>query len=147
MSLRRRAHAFIYREGKVLVLRQASGAQWWGQPGGDVESGEDPAAAVVREVLEETGLRVETPVLLRTWSYADRRGDVVRCYSYAAMAPNGEVVLSEEHTEHAWMTAGEYAERYCGEPVAAPDWARAFFAGMRENCALFSAWLSGRSDP
>ncbi|MBK9124627.1 MAG: NUDIX hydrolase [Chloroflexi bacterium] len=43
--------------GEVLLqLRRDNGR--WGLPGGAVDPGEDPAAAVIREVLEETGLVV-----------------------------------------------------------------------------------------
>ena len=47
-------------EGKILLLehflRPASG---WGIPGGFLEPGEQPAAAVRREIMEETGLELE----------------------------------------------------------------------------------------
>ena len=46
---------------RVLLVRETdpavSGVQWWALPGGGVEPGEDPRAAAVREVAEETGYR------------------------------------------------------------------------------------------
>ena len=46
--------------GRVLFQRRTDfGAAWWGLPGGLFEPGETPAACLCREVLEETGLRVE----------------------------------------------------------------------------------------
>jgi len=36
----------------------------WGLPGGDIKFGEDPVEAIKREVLEETGLHVQTGELL-----------------------------------------------------------------------------------
>lgn len=42
--------------GRVLVQQQHDGT--WSLPAGAIEPGESPSAAVVREVLEETGLRV-----------------------------------------------------------------------------------------
>ena len=47
-------------EGRVLLVRRARppSAGTWTLPGGRVEAGETPEAAVVREVLEETGLAV-----------------------------------------------------------------------------------------
>jgi len=38
-------------------------------PAGGVEPGEDPAAAVVREVSEEAGLRLSTPMYLATYEW------------------------------------------------------------------------------
>lgn len=51
-------------DGKVLLLRREDRSMadldgLWELPGGKVEFGEDPEAAAVREVLEETGLAVK----------------------------------------------------------------------------------------
>ncbi|HSW98935.1 MAG TPA: NUDIX hydrolase [Candidatus Saccharimonadales bacterium] len=43
-------------EGRVLLLRESDGS--WELPGGGLEHGEDPRAALVREVAEETSLTV-----------------------------------------------------------------------------------------
>jgi 8-oxo-dGTP pyrophosphatase MutT (NUDIX family) len=146
MATHSRAHVFVYRGDTILVLQQASGT-WWEQPGGDLLPDEEAEAAAVRETLEETGLTIQSPVLLREWAYRNRRDDEVRCFAYAAEAPSGEVVLSEEHAAFEWMAADAYAERYCNESVAAlaPAWARAFLAEMRTNCALFEQWRRRRS--
>src|SRR5262245_42319782 len=48
-------------DGRALLVRASAGsanAGRWVRPGGGVEHGEDPSDAVVREVAEETGLRV-----------------------------------------------------------------------------------------
>jgi ADP-ribose pyrophosphatase YjhB (NUDIX family) len=49
----------VDRNGRVLLIRRgrAPAAGAWTLPGGRIETGESPAAAVVREVREETGLR------------------------------------------------------------------------------------------
>jgi ADP-ribose pyrophosphatase YjhB (NUDIX family) len=55
-----RAAVLIVRNGKLLLLhREKRGEAYDALPGGTVEPGETPEAAAVREVLEETGLRVE----------------------------------------------------------------------------------------
>lgn len=36
----------------------------WGLPGGKADPGEDPVSAVIREVLEETGIRAQSVVYL-----------------------------------------------------------------------------------
>jgi 8-oxo-dGTP pyrophosphatase MutT (NUDIX family) len=125
---------------------QAAGARWWETPGGTLEAGESHGDAIVREVLEETSLRITAPHLLREWQYENRRGDVVDCYTYATDGAQGEVMLSDEHTRFDWLTVEEYAERYCPEdvhPTTAP-WVRAFLAEMRADCRLLREWLAHR---
>ena len=52
------ATGFIVRRGRV-ALHWHPKVRAWLPPGGHVEPNEDPVEAVVREALEETGLRVE----------------------------------------------------------------------------------------
>ncbi len=49
-------------ENRVLLGKDLS-KKWWVLPGGRVESGEDLKEALIREIQEETGLKVE-PVSL-----------------------------------------------------------------------------------
>lgn len=58
--------AVVLLDGSLLMVQRAHdpGAGLWSIPGGRVETGEYLAQAVQREVLEETGLRVEVGDLL-----------------------------------------------------------------------------------
>ena len=58
--------ALLAREGRVLFVQRGEdpGKGRWTIPGGYVEEDETPDAAVVREVFEETGLRVRVTDLL-----------------------------------------------------------------------------------
>lgn len=51
---------FVRRNGKFLMMRRrgSHGADTWGPPGGHLEFGESFEAASVREVDEETGMRI-----------------------------------------------------------------------------------------
>lgn len=79
MSFRLAAYAVCIDEGRVLLARWTGpgGDSSWTLPGGMVEPGEDPFAAVVREVAEETGCDAVVERLLgvdsRTIPAADRR--------------------------------------------------------------------------
>lgn len=56
---------FIRRDGKLLLQRRPVGRTWAGRlngPGGKVDANEAPLSAVTREVWEETGLRITTPI-------------------------------------------------------------------------------------
>ncbi len=51
----------MFSRGKVLLQRRAAGRLWAGRlngPGGKIAAGETATAAILREVLEETGLRL-----------------------------------------------------------------------------------------
>jgi 8-oxo-dGTP pyrophosphatase MutT (NUDIX family) len=142
-----RAHVFVVRDGLILALRQASTRGWWEFPGGDLEPGEAAAAAAIRETLEEAGLAIDAPDLLRTWSYHNAQGVEIIGHAHAAESPAGGVALSDEHVDFAWMSVDEYERRYCSEAMgeAVPQYAE-FFTGLRENCRLFRDWLTARSE-
>ncbi|WP_440312190.1 NUDIX hydrolase [Leucobacter chromiireducens] len=65
MDLRVAAYAVVERRGKILLTHWRRGhLHGWTLPGGGLEAGEDPRDAVVREVLEETGLEAKVGKLL-----------------------------------------------------------------------------------
>ena len=57
----------IFRDERVLLQRRDDNRKW-GLPGGSVEPGESVRTAVIREVLEETGLDVEPLRLIGVYS-------------------------------------------------------------------------------
>lgn len=58
--------AFILRDGKLLMVREAEDGLW-SLPGGWADVGDTPSNAVCREVAEETGLQVKATKLLGVW--------------------------------------------------------------------------------
>ncbi len=69
--------AVVFDAGCVLLVRRAKAplAGEWSLPGGAVELGETLEEAVVREVAEETGLRVVPLQVLKAFDHIDRDGD------------------------------------------------------------------------
>jgi 8-oxo-dGTP diphosphatase len=70
--------AVVVRDGRVLLTRRNAGshlADHWEFPGGKVETGEDPPAALARELREELAVEatVGAPFAFNYHEYADRR--------------------------------------------------------------------------
>jgi 8-oxo-dGTP pyrophosphatase MutT (NUDIX family) len=85
LGVRPSVSAVIFDRRRRLLLQQRSDGGQWGLPGGSVEIGESLAAAVAREVLEETGLIVVPRRLVGV--YSDPALQVVRypngnCWHY-----------------------------------------------------------------
>ncbi len=62
--------AFVVHQGRTLLHWHAKLQQWM-PPGGHIEADEDPVTAAVREVLEETGLRVEILSVARSFAFEE----------------------------------------------------------------------------
>ncbi|MGA7730559.1 MAG: NUDIX domain-containing protein [Chloroflexia bacterium] len=61
-------------EGRVLLLKHTyRGNKPWGLPGGGLRPGESLEECLQREVLEETGMRVEVVAMLSGAAHYDRR--------------------------------------------------------------------------
>jgi 8-oxo-dGTP pyrophosphatase MutT (NUDIX family) len=69
-------------DGRILLQRRAEDGRW-NLPAGAVDPGESPAKAVVREVLEETGLRVRPVRVAGVFGGGD---------AYRVRYPNGDEV-------------------------------------------------------
>jgi 8-oxo-dGTP diphosphatase len=122
------AHAgrcLIAERGPTMTL-----AGKWEFPGGKVEPGESPEAALRREIREELGVDIDVAERLGTGSA--RVGDkVIRLDVYAAFLRGGEPSLSE-HSRIAWVSADE---------LSSYDWAEADVPSV----PAVAAWLRTRS--
>lgn len=83
--------------GNILVQDRKK-PDWPGLcfPGGHVEPGESFVASVIREVWEETGLRIEDPTLCGTKQYQTDNGERYVVLFYRASRFSGELHSSDE---------------------------------------------------
>lgn len=94
-----RTLCFLLRDRQVLLLhrRHAPNAGMWNGIGGKLEPGEDPFAACIREVREETGLTITAPRLRGFLVITvQATGEVWIIYVFTAPAPEGVPVSSPE---------------------------------------------------
>jgi 8-oxo-dGTP diphosphatase len=107
--------ALVVRGSRILAMRRApqnlAGPGLWETLSGRVEQGEEPRAAVEREIGEECGLEVELETRPFDAYAATRRGQPMIVILYRARYLAGEVQRSAEHDDHAWLTAEEFAAR------------------------------------
>jgi 8-oxo-dGTP diphosphatase len=66
-------------QGRVLLIKKNYGKRRYGLPGGRIEAGETPRDAVLREVQEETGMRVHVRQIVGVYylTYADGRPPLI----------------------------------------------------------------------
>jgi 8-oxo-dGTP diphosphatase len=99
--------AAIFRDDKILLVRRARSPAdgFYSLPGGRVEFGETLHAALNREVIEETALKIEIAALAgwREVLPATSRGGHYLIMSFAARWIAGEVVLNEELDDFRWL--------------------------------------------
>ena len=99
------AAGVLMRADGCYLLGQRGGdtvyAGYWEFPGGKVEAGESPAAALCRELDEELGIRVTH---LRPWLYREHHYEHahVRLHFFEVDAWQGEIV-PRVHAQLAWV--------------------------------------------
>ena len=112
--------AAIFDSDGGVLMEHRSDNGFWGLPGGGVDVGESVEQAVKREVLEETGLRVEIKRLIGVYSdprdyniaaYPD--GNVLQGVSFLfeCVRVDGDLRISHESTDIGYFRVDNLPER------------------------------------
>jgi 8-oxo-dGTP diphosphatase len=113
--------AVIERSGHVLVAQRPPHKLLplkWEFPGGKVEPGEEPAAAIIREIREELGCAVRITRALPPFIH-DYKTVVIEMIPFiCALADLSPEPHPHEHVAVAWVRPAELA----GYDLAAADW-------------------------
>ncbi|MDP2930516.1 MAG: NUDIX hydrolase [bacterium] len=102
----------VRKDGKFLAIRRSKTDPrrplQWDLPGGELEFGEDAQKDILREIKEETGLRVRDLQLLDVISGFDDQKDfwVTICYFVETII--NKPVLSYEHDQWRWVNPNEF---------------------------------------
>jgi len=93
--------------GQVLVLEHTYRREVpWGLPGGWLKHAESPEAGLMREVFEETGLRVRVDTLLAAEFWGDTQLDLL----FRCAVESGTYQSSDETGLHRWVAFNELPE-------------------------------------
>ena len=96
--------AIIIKDNQVFATQRGYGQWqgWWEFPGGKIEPGETPEAALTREIREELNAEITVGHLLQTieWDYPAFHL-TMRCYLCTL---NSDQLHLNEHSASAWLT-------------------------------------------
>ncbi len=110
------AGCFIEYQNEFLILRRNPGKHQgdrWGLPGGKINKDESPSEAIIRETLEETGLRLKANNLCFLGEYPlDYENLKVQFFTFLARVnQKPEVSIQEEEVyDYKWVTIPECYE-------------------------------------
>jgi ADP-ribose pyrophosphatase YjhB (NUDIX family) len=97
--------------GRLLLIQRGHDpeAGRWSLPGGRIEPGESDTEALVREMLEETGLTVEPGPLVGAVERPGAAGSVLDIRDYAATVIGGTLTAGDDAADAGWVTPSELA--------------------------------------
>jgi 8-oxo-dGTP diphosphatase len=104
------AAAVIVREGRALLSQRKGGSHLagaWEFPGGKVEAGEDPKAALVRELAEELGVRATVGDIVEVTfhRYEEAQKSVLLLFYEAALDPGSPEPRAVDVADVTWADA------------------------------------------
>jgi 8-oxo-dGTP diphosphatase len=95
--------------GRLLLVRRGTppGQGLWSLPGGRVEAGETDSSAVVRELLEETGLRVLPGTLVGSVRRPAPSG-TYEIFDYTATVAGGSLLAGDDAAAAEWVDLARF---------------------------------------
>ncbi|MEU8782174.1 NUDIX domain-containing protein [Streptomyces sp. NPDC048637] len=141
MAIERGVYMIMVRNRKVLALRRMEDEDplfkgVLDYPGGRMHEGEEMVEAALREGLEETGLRVEQIEFLREWKHLWDDGSSFHVTTFIGWEPEGEVRLSDEHSEYLWLSPADVLAQTCSADQRQSEIFMSWLEGFREDTRL-----------
>lgn len=105
--------AVIHRDDRVLIAQRPVGkhlALKWEFPGGKVEPGEQPDAALVREIREELGCDIVVREKWPSFVHQYERGEIELMPFICELRPESAEPHPHEHARVSWVRVTELRE-------------------------------------
>ncbi|MCM1232765.1 MAG: NUDIX hydrolase [Ruminococcus flavefaciens] len=113
--------AMLYYGEDLLLLKRNNPPMVWGPPSGRVHQGEKIEAALIREVMEETGLNCEILMPVSVWE-GKHDGEDIISITFVCSAVSNKITLSDEHSDFMWVNISEISFLEEETDVNMKDW-------------------------
>lgn len=110
------AAVILNRHGEVLLVKHSYGPLNWELPGGGAERDESPTQTAVREVIEETGLRVSAERL--TGVYYERQGPGREAVHFAFLCGNLDETATPQPDQSEVTACGYWSSEALPRPIS-----------------------------
>lgn len=126
MAIKIIIHNVVKNDGKILMLKRASNVpnlpNFWDIPGGSLEDGEDLTIGVIRETIEETGIKTTNPEIFHYFAnYENSKEMHYITIFFSSDFVSGDVIINpEEHQDYKWINISDIA-KFC-EDNDTPDY-------------------------
>jgi len=126
----------VFRDGRLLLVREAADANRWTLPGGWADVNESPAESVAKEVREESGFAVRVVKLAAVWDRARHPHTPAYAFHiwklfFLCEITGGEARTGPETTEVAFFAEDALPADLSVSRVLTPQ-LRRMFAHMRD---------------
>ena len=103
MTHRVAVNGYIVHHNKFLLLKRNKPPHIWGPPGGRLFHNEHPEQGLIREIYEETCLKITVVQPVTTW-FGKFQNEYLLSIDYLCVNPIGDLLLSKEHKEYDWVS-------------------------------------------